>query len=212
MSSARVYSIELLDQFSRDLQKFRLELLKELESLDLELRRLTAWVTQDCRHYWQAEQQLASRRLSEYQQQLSRCMSYVRESERRPCTEEKKRVAWAKQRLQLCEQKLQAVQAASNHWQAVVAKTVTKLQRCRDMAESDLLVARNQLEKLLDQLRSYAQLATTSVPRTDGTGATQSLLLGTTPALQNEPLQSDIVSSVGPDSDSKASGDGDEAH
>jgi|694.fasta_scaffold00028_7 hypothetical protein len=211
MSSARVYSIELLDQFSRDLQKFRLELLKELESLDLELRRLTAWVTQDCRHYWQAEQQLASRRLSEYQQQLSRCMSYVRESERRPCTEEKKRVAWAKQRLQLCEQKLQAVQAASNHWQAVVSKTVTKLQRCRDMAESDLLVARNQLEKLLDQLRSYAQLVTTAVPRTDGHGAEQSLQPGDTPVLQNEPLQADISRSVDPDSDSTASGDGDEA-
>jgi hypothetical protein len=138
-------------------------------------------------------------------------MSYVRESERRPCTEEKKRVAWAKQRLQLCEQKLQAVQAASNHWQAVVSKTVTKLQRCRDMAESDLLVARNQLEKLLDQLRSYAQLVTTAVPRTDGHGAEQSLQPGDTPVLQNEPLQADISRSVDPDSDSTASGDGDEA-
>lgn len=213
MSGAKVYSIELLEQFSSDLQKFRLDLLTELESLDLELRRLTVWVTHECRQYWQTEQQLASRRLSEFQQQLSRCMSYVRESERRPCTEEKKRVAWAKQRLQLCEQKLQAVQAAGNHWQAVVAKTVSKLQRCRDMAESDLLVARNQLEIIISQLQTYAQLTTGIMPRSDLSGVQQSSLPDEVSDLDQAASRSDAVrAAIKEDSDSTAPGRDDEAH
>lgn len=158
MSSANVLSLEALQQFYVELQQFRTALLKELESLDLELRRLSQWIQVDSAQYWNNEHQLIRRRLSECLQQLSRCMSYVREDERRPCTEEKKRVAKAKERATMCETKIKIVQAASTHWETRTAKTRTKLQRCRDMAESELLAALNRLQSHIERLEAYRQL------------------------------------------------------
>lgn len=158
MSNANVLSLEALQQLYIELQQFRVGLLRELESLDLELRRLTHWLEVDAVGYWNNEQQQIRRRLSECLQQLSRCMSYVREDERRPCTEEKKRVAKAKERAAVCEAKIKIVQAAATHWETRTAKTRTKLQRCRDMAESDVLVALNRLQTHIERLEAYSQL------------------------------------------------------
>lgn len=160
MSSAKVLSLESLQQFYLDLQKFRTNLLREVENLELELRRLTNWVDVEASSYWQSENQLVRRRMSEFLQQLSRCMSYVREEERKPCTEEKKRVARAKERAELCDNKLRITKAASTQWEARANKVKTKLQRCRDMAESELLVALTRLQTHIERLESYSQLRT----------------------------------------------------
>ena len=159
MSSAKVLSVEALQQFHIDMAQFRVGLLRELESLDLELRRLTQWIEVDAARYWDQENQLIRRKLSEYLSQLSRCMSYVREDERKPCTEEKKQVAKAKERANLCEQKLQVLKAASTHWEARRSRVRPKMQRARDMAESDLVVALNQLLSLIERLEAYRQVA-----------------------------------------------------
>ena len=159
MSSAKVLSVEALQQFHIDLAQFRVGLLKELESLDLELRRLTQWIEVDAARYWDQENQLIRRKLSEYLSQLSRCMSYVREDERKPCTEEKKQVAKAKERANVCEQKLLVLKAASTHWEARRSRVRPKMQRARDMAESDLVVALNQLLSLIERLEAYRQVA-----------------------------------------------------
>ena len=159
MSSAKVLSVEALQQFHIDLAQFRVGLLKELESLDLELRRLTQWIEVDVARYWDQENQLIRRKLSEYLSQLSRCMSYVREDERKPCTEEKKQVAKAKERANVCEQKLLVLKAASTHWEARRSRVRPKMQRARDMAESDLVVALNQLLSLIERLEAYRQVA-----------------------------------------------------
>lgn len=159
MSNARVLSVEALEQFFLQLKSFRTSLLKELECLDLELRRLSGWIEVDSSRYWESEHQQIRRKLSEYQQQLSRCMSYVREEERKPCTEEKKHVAKAKERTLLCEHKIQIVKAATNHWESRKAKVRTKLQRARDMGESELQVAINKMQTILEQLEAYRRVA-----------------------------------------------------
>ena len=159
MSSAKVLSVEALQQFHIDMAQFRVGLLKALESLDLELRRLTQWIEVDAARYWDQENQLIRRKLSEYLSQLSRCMSYVREDERKPCTEEKKQVAKAKERANVCEQKLLVLKAASTHWEARRSRVRPKMQRARDMAESDLVVALNQLLSLIERLEAYRQVA-----------------------------------------------------
>lgn len=155
MNSAKVQSIEIVQGFAEYLQHLRLQLLKELEALDLQLRRLSQWVNEDAPGYWQHEQQTNARRLAEHLQQLSRCMSYVRKEEQRPCTEEKKRVARAKERAQLCESKIRIAEAAALHWESRVSKLITKLQRCQDLAEADLPIALGHLKKHLELLESY---------------------------------------------------------
>lgn len=171
MSSAKVLSVEALQQFHIDMAQFRVGILKEIESLDLELRRLTQWIEVDAARYWDQENQLIRRKLSEYLSQLSRCMSYVREDERKPCTEEKKQVAKAKERANLCEQKLQMLKAASTHWEARRSRVRPKMQRTRDMAESDLVVALNQLLTLTERLEAYRQVASGAFRTEELTGS-----------------------------------------
>lgn len=195
MSSAKVLSVEALQQFHIDMAQFRVGLLKALESLDLELRRLTQWIEVDAARYWDQENQLIRRKLSEYLSQLSRCMSYVREDERKPCTEEKKQVAKAKERANVCEQKLLVLKAASTHWEARRSRVRPKMQRARDMAESDLVVALNQLLSLIERLEAYRQVASgafrTENLVTEASASHSSTSVGSTEESENLPSPPD---------------------
>jgi hypothetical protein len=158
MSNAKVQSIEAIQGFTDFLKTFRQSLSKELEALDLELRRVTGWVHEEAPNYWLQEQQTNARKLEEQLQQLSRCMSYVRKDEQKPCTEEKKRVAKSKERAQLCDSKIRLSKAASIHWESRTSKIVTKLRRCQDLAEADMQVAIGHLSRHLELLESYTRI------------------------------------------------------
>jgi hypothetical protein len=159
MSKANVQSIEAISEFYQQIQQFRRGLQKEMEALEIETRRGTKWITQDIVEYWRGQKQVVQRELTEFSLQLSRCLSHVREDEKRPCTEEKKRVARAKERLELCESKLRAAQAAANHWEKHLNKLRARLEQSRDLVESDLLVSSNRLQNHLETLSAYANLA-----------------------------------------------------
>lgn len=158
MSDARVQSIEAVAGFHDHLQHFRRCLLKELESLESELGKISGWILEDACEYWARERQVTHRNLTEYQQQLSRCMSSVRADEQRPCTEEKKRVARARQRLDLCEEKIRMARSAVSQWETRKQKIRTRVEHCRDLLETELSVAGTRLMRHLEALEAYANL------------------------------------------------------
>lgn len=155
---AHVLSVEQLEQFQADLLRFRTKLLSELENLQVEIRRISNWLQNDVQSYWSDEAIKAGRKLVECRDALTRCMSYVRESERRPCTEEKKRLRNAELRKELCENKLRITAAAITFWEAELVKLHTRVQRCQDLAESNMLVAGQHLASQIENLRTYAGL------------------------------------------------------
>lgn len=164
--NADVRSLEQLEVFLEHAKHFRSQLIKEIENLQVELRRLTDWIETDAAGYWQQQLVKAQRQFVEAQDALTRCMSYVREEERRPCTEEKKRLKLAKDRRNLCEEKQKTARAAAAAWDRDRSKNQGKVQRCRDLAESDLTVAIHHLEGQIERLTEYASLRSSSV-RTD---------------------------------------------
>lgn len=157
-NNADVRSLEQLSHFLGHTKTFRTQLLKELEELQLELRRMTNWIDVEAAQYWQHELQKAQRVFVEAQDALSRCMSYVRESERRPCTEQKAHLKKAKDRRALCEEKLRLARGASQAWERNNRKHQGKWQRCQDMGESDLLVAIQKLQQQVTTLEEYANV------------------------------------------------------
>ncbi len=159
---AEVRSLEQLENYSGQLEHARARLMAEIEYLSLELRRLTNWLENDVLGYWTDECVKADRAWMECRDALSRCMSYVREDEKRPCTEEKKRLHKAELRRELCQQKLKVTKSAISFWEAERSKQHTKVQRCRDMAEADMLVARKHLQDQLQTLASYTSLRSTA--------------------------------------------------
>lgn len=102
-NSADVRSLEQLDAFLQHCQLVRSELLKEIENLQLELRRLSTWLENDALAHWTTQLQRSQRYLIESQEALVRCRSVVRSNEQRPCTEERKRVALATERRNQCD-------------------------------------------------------------------------------------------------------------
>ncbi|MCA9133518.1 MAG: hypothetical protein KDA45_10205 [Planctomycetales bacterium] len=159
---ADVRSLQQLEHFAEQIQHFRGQLLHELEYLQLELRRLSQWLDSEVRGYWAAESTIAERRMGECRAALSRCLSSVRPDEQRPCTEEKKRFAQARDRRELCQQKMRITLSAMALWEAELNKQHSKVQRCRDLADSQLLVAYHQLQEQIERLRTYAGLRSTA--------------------------------------------------
>ena len=155
---ADVRSVEQLDHFLEHTKRYRTQLLKELENLEVEIRRLSNWIQREAPNYWNEELRRARHAYTEAQEALSRCMSYVREDERRPCTEQKKRVRVTKDRRDLCEERLRTARGAAGAWEREIHKNQGKFQRVRDMADADLLVAVGQLTQQLETLVEYAGL------------------------------------------------------
>ncbi|MEO8270532.1 MAG: hypothetical protein ABI557_12485 [Aureliella sp.] len=158
---ADVRSLDRLEEFHQYTEAFRTGLLKEIEIVTLELRRLTQWLEQDVLGYWADEGVKAERRWAECRDSLSRCQSYVRADEKRPCTEEKKRLRVAEQRLELCQQKLRLSQAALTFWQTERSKLQSHIARCQDMAESNMRVTCEHLRGQIERLKLYTQLRST---------------------------------------------------
>ena len=165
---ADVRSLDRLEEFHQQAEAFRTGLLKEIECLLLELRRLTQWLEQDVLGYWNDELVKAERRWAECRDNLSRCQSYVRADEKRPCTEEKKRLRLAQQRLELCQQKLRLSQAALTFWQTERSKLQAHIARCQDLADSHMRVACEHLRGQIERLSLYTQLRSTPLSILDG--------------------------------------------
>lgn len=180
-NQADVRSLNRIEEFHHQAEAFRSGLLKELEGLMLELRRLTNWIEQDVIGYWSDQSVQAERHWAGCRDSLARCQSYVRADEQRPCTEEKKRLRRAEQRLELCQQKLRLSQSALSFWQTELSKQSSHIMRCQELAESKLRVACIHLRGQIDLLQRYTQLRTSpsvassaTAPRTtSGTPSTE---------------------------------------
>ena len=157
-TNADVRSLEHLELFLQQSQHFKGKLAKEIEALQVELRRLTNWIEVEASNYWKQQLTSAQRHLVECQDALTRCMSYVREDEKRPCTEIKKRLQKAQQRRALCEDKLRTVKAAAQAWERHLTKANAKVHRCRDLSETDMTVAINVLKSQIETLEKYSTL------------------------------------------------------
>lgn len=174
-NQADVRSLSRIEEFQQQADAFRIGLLKELECLMLELRRLTNWIEQDVIGYWSEQSVKAERHWAECRDNLTRCQSYVRAHEQRPCTEEKKRLRRAEQRLELCQQKLRLSRAALSFWQTELSKQSSHIMRCQDLAETNIRVAslhlRGQIVRLqrYTQLRSAASLSASATPSPEPT-------------------------------------------
>ena len=162
-SSANVKSLERLEGFLEHCQWTRAHLLKELDNLQVEVQRLTNWLENEAQRYWSAELQQAQRAWVDAEQALLRCRSVVRESERRPCTEQIKRLEIASERRALCERQVRFVRDATQMWQQEVTKLESKIFRCRDLAEAELAVAVNLLKEQLGRLDEYSRIRSEAV-------------------------------------------------
>ena len=120
-AAAKVTSIDAVGRMAAALQAFRAEAGSGLDDLQLEIQRGLQWIHHDRKEYWSAEVRRGWERVTQARLQLQQAMTYRRVADHQPtCIDEKRALAAAKRRLQLAQEKVEAVR----HWSRVIDRAV----------------------------------------------------------------------------------------
>ncbi|MFO1063983.1 MAG: hypothetical protein U0892_08985 [Pirellulales bacterium] len=174
---ADVRSLAQLQILRERLINWRGSTIKEAENVLVELNKISTWVTEEARAYWQSQLTAAERHWNECREALLRCEAAVRMDEKRPCTDERKRLERAKLRRVLCDEKLRVVREANLVWSRQLTKVRGRLQSVADMADADVQVAIVKLTDIVTSLEQYARIVSGSNSRS----ATETVTTSETP-------------------------------
>ena len=166
MTTANVNSIDAPRQFRAALVRFVAEVEAALVTLDLEAHRSIEWIEGDRPRYWRQEARKASEAVGEARVALERCQVRISGEDTKYCYDERKALEKAKRRLQMAEEKVQAVR----RWRVELHKAVEDLQvqlaRAKHYLETDMTKAIAALDRIAAALDRYAEQST---PKVEGT-------------------------------------------
>jgi hypothetical protein len=155
--SANVTSLDALLNFKAALLRFAANVEAALVALELEGRRPVEWVEEDRTRYWPRQVGRASEAVSEARLALERCQVRNSSEDARFCYDERKVLEKAKRRLQLAEEKVQAVKRWRMQMQHEAEEFEVQLARLRRYLESDLVRAIASLDRMLEALSQYTE-------------------------------------------------------
>jgi hypothetical protein len=155
---AHIESIESLKQFSVNLAKLRELTAREVEAIQIELRRLEFWLEEALPNYWEEQRRLANRRWAEARQVLSDCESKVRDDEQRSCSEHRKRLERATERLSFCETKLRLLKQCRDDWKQELDRVRPRIAALNELAETGLPLCQTRLQNHLEIMQKYTEV------------------------------------------------------
>jgi hypothetical protein len=162
--AANVNSLDAIVDFRSAWVRFSEDARNALTDVDFDLKRTIEWLTNEQRLYWQAEIKRANEMVSRARTELERKKLGAFREHKPDTTVEEKRLRAAKERLELCEQKLQTVKSWIPELQHAAQEYRTQSQPLADMLESDFRRALGKLDRMLDAIESYLSLVAPSTP------------------------------------------------
>jgi hypothetical protein len=156
MGQARLTRIDAVEEMSAAVDAFRNEATAALEMLDMEIRRALEWIHHDRHEYWNHQVRRGWERITEARVQLQQAMTARRIGEHDPaCIDEKKALARAKQRLEVAQEKVEAVR----HFARAIDRAVDEYRGARtplsSWLESEAPKALATLRRMMDHLEGY---------------------------------------------------------
>jgi hypothetical protein len=158
MTTANVTSVDALTAFRAVLVKFAAEVEAALVTLDLEARRPVEWIEVDRARYWPQQARKASEMVSEARLALERCQVRISSEDPKYCYDERKMLDKAKRRLQLTEEKVQAVRKWRGEMRKAAEELQAQLARTKHYLESDFAKSLATLDRMTAALASYVEL------------------------------------------------------
>ena len=157
--TARVQSIEGLEQFRAALVIFTDQAGQSLATVRADAERFLNWLGEQFK-YWQHQLRVRDEQLAEAKSDLHRCLSATIDAHRVPsCHQEKKLVALAKRRLEEAEEKLAAVK----RWTMIVEEAILNFQaHAEPLAGAlalDMPKALAEMDRSITRLIEYTQVA-----------------------------------------------------
>lgn len=159
MARAEVRSVDALHQFRLALVEYEDNILESVTLLELEMRKALDWIEHDRSSYWPEQVRRSSDKLTERRNDLERCEMAIRAEDRKSCMVERKALDRAKQRLRLCEQKVNVVKKWRVELSQQGAQMSGRLARLRDVIERDVPNAIATLGRLITALEQYAAVS-----------------------------------------------------
>lgn len=173
-SSANVASIDAVRTVKGALRQFEADLTNALVTLELEARRPMEWLEHDRSQYWPRELRRASDWVAEARLAMQRCELTIDADHRKTCYDERKQLEKAKRRLELSEEKIQAVR----RWRLEVRKEVEEFEvhvaKLKRYLETDFQRAIAALERMAAALDRYTQTGSPAAGERASQGATSS--------------------------------------
>jgi hypothetical protein len=160
---AQVKSIDALQEMSAALECFHHDTASAADELDMEIRRASQWISDDCRQYWKVEVRRATEKVVEAKLALEHAEMFRRgDGQQNACIEERKAWEKAKRRLMIAEQKVEAVK----RWSAVIEREVNEYRAIRSQfsnwLETDFPKAVALLSRMIAALEAYVTMAAPS--------------------------------------------------
>jgi hypothetical protein len=161
MGQARLTRIDAVREMAAALDAFRSEAMAAIEGLDMEVRRALEWIQHDRHDHWNHEVRRGWDRITETRIQLQQAKTARRVGEHEPaCADEKKALARAKQRLEVAQERVEAVRHCAREIERAVDDyrgARTPLSAWLDSEASKALAAlRRMAENLEDYLAVHA--------------------------------------------------------
>lgn len=177
MSVANVNSIPAVDDFRAALGTFAHESRQALSMIDMEVRRSLQWLCHDQPQYWQHEVRRWGEAVNSAKLELQRCRTFKAVGDYVPaCTEEKKQLARAQERLRHSEIKFETTRRWARQIQHEVNEFEGRLSQLTSVLDGDLPRAIGTLERMLRALDTYVTTtAPAAVLETDGSSASGSM-------------------------------------
>jgi hypothetical protein len=126
--SAQVTSIDAVQRMAAAVDAFRCDAASALDDLEMEIRRALEWIQHDRREHWTHEVRRGWERVAEARVQLQQAVTFRRIGNHDPsCIDEKKAVEQTKRRLEIAQQKIEAVR----HWSHAIQRAVDEYRASR---------------------------------------------------------------------------------
>lgn len=161
--AAKVTSIDAVEAMTVALERFGEDAAAAMSDLEIELRRALEWIEHDRKIYWAQEVRNGWDRVAAARQELERRRVLHKVADHEPgCREEKKALAEAKRRLQVAQEKVEAVR----RWSHAVEKEVNEyrgsVNQLAGWLQADLPRAVAALQRMTGALDAYVRLASTA--------------------------------------------------
>jgi len=157
MTTANITSLDALAALKAALVQFSATAGDALVQLTLQARRPIEWIEHDRAQYWPRQVQRASDAVSEARLALQRCELTIDGDSGRSCYDERKELEKAKRRLQLAEEKVQAVR----RWRVLIRKEIEEFEvqaaRLQQYLDSDFTRSLAALDRMAAALDQYVQ-------------------------------------------------------
>jgi hypothetical protein len=157
MPTANLTSTDALAAFKAALIQFAAAASDAVVQLKLEARRPIEWIDHDRAQYWPRQVQRAADAVSEARLALQRCELTIDGDSGRSCYDERKALEKTKRRLQIAEEKVQAVR----RWKVAIRKEIEEFEvqaaRLQQYLDSDFTRAWAALDRMAAALDQYVQ-------------------------------------------------------